>query len=260
MAKAVVICLLLLSLLLALLACGKLRPGFRLVDAAELQHVAGFDAYFESFSAHDRAARGGCVGCREAYLAAVVAKPPPAIVDMLARDVAAATAILSRHAPALIPPRPMRVAVLRDSAENGWPHTHGAVVCLPLGHFRHADGRRVETLIHELVHVHQRADPAGVSRHLASRGYVRTDEQPPPEVAARSRKNPDLAHVWRRLDDDTTAVTLYLDEGSGSADMARTRVAAFDRDWQEVVTEGGRSEHPYEEMAYEIAAALRPQP
>jgi hypothetical protein len=258
MTRVVVLLSLLLLVLLALR--GMLRPeaAFRLVDATELQRAAGFDAYFASFSAHDRAARGGCVGCREAYLAAVVAKPPPAIVDMLARDVAAATAILSRRAPALLPPRPMRVAVLRDSAENGWPHTHGAMVCLPLGHFRHADGRRVETLIHELVHVHQRADPAGVSRHLASRGYVRTDEQPPPEVAARSRKNPDLAHVWRRLDDDTTAVTLYLDEGSGSADMARTRVAAFDRDWQEVDTEGGRGEHPYEEMAYEIAAALRP--
>ena len=236
---------------------------FRLVDAAELAGAPDLDAYFGSFSEQDVRARSAWCGssCREAYLSAVVAQPPDWVKGMLAQDVRVATAILAKRAPDLLPTDGMvHVALLREGTENGWPHTHGRVVCLPMDHFVQQDAaRRVETLIHELVHVYQRAHPEVVAKYMAARGYIRTNETPPPNIMARSRKNPDLSYVWRRRGDNTTSVTMFNDgDDSGMSD---TRVALFDESWNEVTTPPAEvkehdTEHPYETMAYELAHVL----
>ena len=232
------------------------RGSMQVIGREELARQPGIDAYFASFSHLDREARRECNNL-ETYLAAVVSRPPPHILEKLRMDATAAARLLARNAQDALPKHLLhmtwKVAVLGNNAENSWPHTHGNVVCLPLSHFERDDADRVETLIHELIHVYQRADPIGVRLYLKQRGYDMTRESMPVHVSDGARKNPDLAYVWRRRSDGTTAVTMFA---TTPADMGRTRLVVFDSTWQEVQHASWTHEHPYEEMAYENAARL----
>jgi hypothetical protein len=251
--------LLLLLVVVVVIAYRHLRTGtVKVVGRAQLSRQPGIVDYFASFSDLDREARKSC-GSLEAYLAAVVERPPAEIMRKLRQDAAAAAQILLVRQEETLAARlrammPWKVAVLRNEAENSWPHTHGDVVCLPLSHFERDDANRVETLIHELIHVYQRADPEGTRRLLERRGYELADDRVPDFVAYGARKNPDLAHIWRRRSDGTTAVTLFTT--TRPADMGRTRLAIYDNAWREVEQAGWVHEHPYEEMAYQDAARL----
>lgn len=181
------------------------------------------------------------------YVAAVVPRGaiPNKMRSALIRDAAKADERLRRTASHLLTV-PWKVAILYDTAENGWPHTHGDVICLPANHFQQAEAKRVETLIHERVHVHQR-----------SRGAWNKGVPMPPKVSERARSNPDLdGHLYPDAHTGHACVTLYATPTPKSLSDVRTAVLDT-ATWQEVHyadVDACAYEHPFEEEAYKTAA------
>lgn len=96
---------------------------------------------------------------------------------------------------AALPSLPWRFAVLRDDVEGGMPHTHGRVICLPARFFNEQDDRAcLRTLIHEKVHVCQRARPDLSEAAVEEDGYVRVCRRSElsPAIQTQLRSNPDL--------------------------------------------------------------------
>ena len=172
-----------------------------------------------------------------------------------------------------------RVAVLEDRAEGGWPHTHGDVVCLPRKTVRKllTAGRResdevVETLVHEWVHVVQRARP-DLARAVVVDAWGMTPRpladvvKNSQSVAHRVRSNPDLdGNVYARPGTDLATVSLFPSEAAAErGGLAAAVVRSVDAEsGMEVMDESSRVfskgapwlgyEHPYEAMAYKVAS------
>ncbi len=260
-------------LLLAALVLRLVRPPratvVRLISAQELEERGGarFAAYFAGFSAADAAARGGCRGpsaCRQAYFAAIVppAEVPSSTLKALHLAVAEARRLCAERAPRLLKADAWRVAFLREgaaAAENGWPHTHGDVVCLPSDFF--ASGGRdfraqVETLVHEQVHVYQRRFPREAGELVRAWGYRPAE---PRYQAPLKRSNPDLDGV--EYADTRGVVTLQLYRSARPSSLADSAPAAFrysaeEGRWRPLKDAMGGQEHPWERMAYEVARCV----
>ena len=262
------------------LASRRPRSVVILVDANELAQQPDLPVYFDDMSRCDRAARhqGGC-DTLEGYLGAVVppARLPPAAVAVLHAHVAQAQALLVRAGcvQGLVAPS-WRIAVLEDRAEDGWPHTHGAIVCLPLHMVLRPGPESVKTLVHERVHVFQRsADAAALVAEVVQGDWGMT---PMPRadvcrrvgVTDRVRSNPDLDDNVYTLGDDPCVVRLTVFESEASAARGGLRAAtsvAFDicRSPGPIhhPLEKGHAprrpsdfEHPFEAMAYLVADAV----
>jgi hypothetical protein len=225
--------------------------GVTIVNSKELASQPGLAEYFARFNRFDCGARGCPTPekCMAAYVAAVVPRGaiPSKMRAALVRDAAKADERLRRTAPHLLTV-PWHVAILYDTAENGWPHTHGGVICLPVNHFQQAEAKRVETLIHERVHVHQR-----------SRGSWKKGVPMPAKVAERARSNPDLdGHLYPDAHTGHACVTLYATTTPTSLRDVRTAVLDT-ATWQEVHyadADACAYEHPFEEEAYKTASEL----
>ena len=238
-------------------------------DRAELGDLS---AYFDGFSACDVAARAPFGGdTADGYLACLITDAPPAEIDALRRHVAAADAAARAHPwLRLHADVPWRVALLEDRAEGGWPHTHGGVVCMPIGLLR-GQGRRgrgldddlVRVLVHERVHVLQRRNPAAArAYHGASDRLKMTPVAsfpPGSDVARRRRSNPDLDGFLY-----SPSLMLFPDAATAARDGLRAaRLAWIDLDTgREATARRGAAlpaeEHPWEAMAYAIAAEAVP--
>jgi hypothetical protein len=132
--------------------------------------------------------------------------------------------------------------------EANLPHTRSDVVLIapaliPSGDDTVSQKRFAATLLHEKIHVYQRAYPQDIAAALDAEGYVRKS---PRASVALARANPDLDD-WVYLDPEAgptkgkPMVALYASENpSGITDVTQANAAAF--------------EHPYERMAYRIAA------
>jgi hypothetical protein len=243
------------------------------------------ESYFRGFNRFDAAARGcdrarGPTSCIDAYLSAL-RRPTDADQLRMTEAVAVADAALLRHFPpatgnagnagdaGAAARTPWRIALLDDRAESGFPHTHGDVICMPLSSADPAawdDRRLAKTLVHERVHVVQRADPARFFDAIAaaSSGRVAIASLPSDsDVARRRRSNPDLdAFLYvdaatglpyaMLFDDDEKSVRVRGLAGSA-------RIAWVDLRGNEVVDHDSdrppppKYEHPYEKLAYEIA-------
>jgi hypothetical protein len=258
----------------------------RLVAAEELALQAR--AYFASLTPLDLHARGfgtmqqgpegvvaGLVSglasareaCRSAYLADVL---PPAdglaravLLPTLAGDVRAAARLLRRACRAYPQHRLLcgaraaeeaavwRVALLREGrVEGGWPHTHGRTVCLPLSYFRAGDRERLRVLLHERVHVLQRADPGAMAAWARDRGYAEgtplADLPDDVDIRRRIRANPDLdGRAYGR-------VQAYSSDRPVALSDSRCVVLAAGG----AACGPGDHEHPNEHAAYELADQL----
>ncbi len=255
--RFLVLLLLLLLLLLMLTVLLYLTVGsallvrtaqVSLVGAAELSLQPGLHTYFNAYTRADCKARscGSADACRRAYLALVLEQPPTSLVETLVRDVVSADKLCRERAP-FLSSIPWRVAILESSAENGWPHTHGNVVCLPTGHFARPEKERVETMVHERVHVFQRARPEETRRMLGSKREVEV----PVHIRAMARSNPDLD--GRVYADRSGHARIMIYNNDSPRDLSDARIAVFDvAGWKEI---GGEDEyeHPLEEMAYRVA-------
>jgi hypothetical protein len=176
-----------------------------------------------------------------------------------------------------------RVAVLapgdgsRQEPEDGFPHTHGDVVCLPLSHFRQPQHRRLETLIHELFHVFQRKNGRDVREAMARAfGYravasVVDVASANPAVFRRLRSNPDLdgrlySITGSRSSSSSSrvAVSLFSSDEPRSLSDASSRYLDASRGFEPAPPDdaSGRPEyeHPFEHMAYLCAAAVAHRP
>lgn len=227
------------------------RPVEIVTDPKRLSSVSR--AYFAGFNAPDRAARkcGSSNACSAAYVGRLVTSPPSDVVKALHADASKAMSKYRRGPP-------IKVAVLQRGTEDGWPHTHGDVVCLPLDHFDKSDTHRVETLIHEMIHVEQRERPSETRRIVEKVwGYRPIRDADVPDWVRRSmRSNPDLdGKLYASPVDGLVRATLFNKDTP--ANLSDSRLVTMDpkHGWRSIsgnVSE--KYEHPNERMAYEGAA------
>ena len=155
-----------------------------------------------------------------------------------------------------------RILVLHPSADNGFPHTRpGNIVCMPAGACAKTLECR-ETLLHEAIHLHQRAHLDAWIEHCRDQGWEPiSSEQIPPNLLKNTRINPDTIALpfwaWKG-----THVPLPLFSGD--------KLSAVDIRWFNLKTGDlsgpptsftvrygapSQPEHPFEILAVNYAAA-----
>ena len=223
------------------------------------------EAYFRGFNRCDAAARrcgGGKSACIDVYLSSMVSAAPDH-QERFERAVASADAALARLGYAA-PDVPWRLALLDERAESGFPHTHGDVVCMPATSSAWEDHTLIRTLAHERIHVLQREHPEMFFDAIAasSSGRVAISSlSPNSDVVVRRRSNPDL-DGYLYVDSSTGLAYAMLFGGekeAGRGGLGSARIAWVDLRGDEVISDTDRDppeyEHPYERLAYQIAAA-----
>jgi hypothetical protein len=223
-------------------------------------------SYFRGFSPCDLAARRceSASQCIDAYLASLRLDVAQEVIDRIGKAVAAADRALTRAGRNMPAPR-WRIAVLDDRAESGFPHTHGDIVCMPASFFAQSFDERklVRTLVHERVHVLQRAHPEAFFDAIAesSAGRVALSSLgPKSDVLLRRRSNPDLDR-YMYVDAETGLATAMLfdgvreaaEGGLGAARLAWIEPMTGNRASFDTKAEKPAYEHPHERLAYEIA-------
>lgn len=181
---------------------------------------------------------------------------------------------------------PWKFAILQEGTDNNFPHTLGAIICLPEpllkdctrivygASDRHTKKKRHDicvTLLHEKIHVFQRAFPEDTSKYVKERlGYVKLmlREHLPSDLKSRTRSNPDMDdNIYRSVRSVKTAKCAPL-----TVFRSATPRGLWDADLQCFLlndkkvkpneiqgSHGYRYEHPFEHMAYELSADIMMQ-
>lgn len=142
----------------------------------------------------------------------------------------------SRHIPATLRTVPWKIAIVRGKEyEGGYPHTRGDTIIIPNSLITSSEFSK--TLLHEKVHLYQRAHPQEMDAWIRARGFKRWKTRVSEPL---SRANPDL-DAWIYIDPTTQKpmVATYNSEKPSSISDIKLTNFSF--------------EHPYELMAYEIA-------
>ena len=278
-----ILSILFLALILVLLLVSYLGNRKSLVivtDPDELANQKGLSEYFDRFSECDVAARAP-LGCatKEAYVSlllkssskedaaflnAAVEKAQRAIERASATSLSNFLKVEKNVAQRVIESIgdtsvPWKVAILDERAENGWPHTHGYIICIPRT-FR-SMSNLVRTLVHERVHVIQRRRPDLFRDAIAVRKWGMTpipiERAHLSDVMPFRRSNPDLdGFLYATKQQNIIPISLFdsiQDATNGGLGASRVR---FFKDGQEVKGEHHGEEHPYETQAYLISEAL----
>jgi hypothetical protein len=89
-----------------------------------------------------------------------------------------------------------RIVVLHPSADGGFPHTRpGNIVCMPASACSKTLECR-ETLLHEAIHLHQRAHLNAWIEHCRAQGWEPvSSEEIPPSLLKNTRINPDTISI-----------------------------------------------------------------
>lgn len=91
------------------------------------------------------------------------------------------------------------IVILDKTADNGYPHTRPHnLICIPSSMCLETPASKDfrEMLVHEAIHVHQRANTAEWNRALKRRGWAPVPtEILPPEFVERARINPDTMYT-----------------------------------------------------------------
>lgn len=121
--------------------------------------------------------------------------------------------------------------------EDGMPHTRNDIIFLPESIFLRDDIQN--TILHEKIHIYQRANPEKMKKDLFEQGY-KIYKKRSEELLARA--NPDLDE-WIYIDPITKKpmVALYTSTTPSSLSDVHLTNLAF--------------EHPYEAIAYTVANA-----
>ena len=133
---------------------------------------------------------------------------------------------------------PWKIVVIDgDAYEEGLPHTRADIVFMSLQRIRTSSADElVGTLIHEKIHVYQRAHPAEMEEWLNQNEYTKASRVSDRAPNSRIRSNPDIGGY-------------YFQQSGPAIYKSSTPDGITD------VHNGGAAEHPYEQMAYKIAGA-----
>jgi hypothetical protein len=207
------------------------EPGISIQFTTDIHGIVMSSPFFGRMSAMDLRARGaaGKDHYRRAYLAAVVPfteEEKRAVMTALRGQ----PSVVSYAGATVDLGHVVRVVKLAAGTENNWPHTLGDVICLPAPVLGSPDLGRV--LLHERVHVWQRANTLAMGRIIVSQGYVAA------VVPPRAVNNPDT-------DGKAYALAGVVPLLSYKVDTPRSMQDSFHAN-------GG--DHPYEMMASRIAS------
>lgn len=217
-------------------------------------------AYFETLTAADMCAMDvddpgapthGRVDAHALYLRSVV--DDPRCLERIRARIRACVREASEAAEPLLPGVPWRIAVLMDGGFGAqYPHTLGDVVCMPQALLQSAPRHDlVRTLVHERVHVFQRAFPEATRRLLVDRWGLRRIERAAGRVPL-ARSNPDLdGWVWSEHPSrpDVGVAQVYASACPSHLGDSCARLLTG-------APGAPQYEHPYERMAYELAEVL----
>lgn len=151
-----------------------------------------------------------------------------------------------------------RMTLSMPPAENGWPHTVGDVMVIPLRALEtRADGDLVRLFVHEAVHVAQRKDPEGALELVVGKwGF---EPLSPDETARRvgglgeARVNPDTDGRVYALQGRVCHPVFH---GTPSS-LADVRLLP-DSHHPRFLRGADNHEHPFEIMAELVAAEVQP--
>lgn len=120
--------------------------------------------------------------------------------------------------------------------EEGFPHTRQDVIFITPSLLEMSKDTIITTIIHEKIHVYQRMYPELFRAALKTAGYVRLRER---KTDPLSRANPDIDEYIYLSPKAEEMISVYnSDKPTGIMDVKYSKI----------------SEHPYEEIAYAIAA------
>lgn len=250
-----------------------------LVGKEAFMSTESFRDYFRGMSGPNLFARK-CTDteqCMRRYLERVMdpLDVPARVRQALRDDVLMLRELLAAGSARRLASQPWRVAILAGTPEpeDGFPHTHGNIVCLPMSHFgRHDQHHRVETLVHELIHVCQRADMDGV-RDVLRRAWnyvpvgsiadMRSQSFSNPETYARIRSNPDLdglLYMRGSSQGRSPSMTMAMFTDDSPRNLSSIEYRHMDASMNAALdlesTADAAQEHPFEHMAYACAHAL----
>jgi hypothetical protein len=122
--------------------------------------------------------------------------------------------------------------------EEGLPHTRENIIFLSNDTLKHSDRRLKSILLHEKVHVYQRANRGEVARVIADAGYARVSQR---SGVKRARGNPDVDdYIYQGPDGKLHVCEYTSDTPTSIRDVLCTPM----------------KEHPYETMAYDISELI----
>ncbi|GAX84488.1 hypothetical protein CEUSTIGMA_g11908.t1 [Chlamydomonas eustigma] len=148
---------------------------------------------------------------------------------------------------------PWKIAVFDDAVEDGLPHTHGDVICLPASLVSEGREQRAlaQTLAHERVHVLQRARPELFDTLYARLWRLRRVPRPILRDDDPFRSNPDLdAYDYGPSDDDRVVKAMYATDPPNLRSSVLVAVSDDGRDVRETTA---AYEHPHEAAAHMLA-------
>ena len=129
----------------------------------------------------------------------------------------------------------LKLIFAKSEYEDGYPHTRGDIIVLNDNTLSRSDSDLRNTIIHEKVHIYQKAYPHDIRAFLDGAGFTIADHRKSYRLA---RANPDLDQFVYKSRDGTIHMSEYRsDKPSGIWDITGT----------------SDGEHPLEMMAYRIA-------
>lgn len=164
--------------------------------------------------------------------------------------------------------------------EYGLPHTRADIIFIPLDILGDSVKELTRTLIHEKVHIYQRANVEAIEGWIAENYYEAFDKIGNRGMDSEIRSNPDIGDWYYMKCEDASPYSIPGDSEAKASELMQKRkawllekckpMAAFyenkskDPEGNEVPSDptnitqvkegsGGKHEHPYEAMAYEIA-------
>lgn len=132
---------------------------------------------------------------------------------------------------------PWKFAIICEEYEEGLPHTRQDIIFLSKRSIKTDADYLTSLLIHEKTHIFQRLNEIRMDHFLASKGYVVLQSKPEHKLR---RSNPDInSKVYFDTHTQRELIFLYnSDRPSGINDVDNSNHTI---------------EHPYEQMAYDIA-------
>lgn len=131
------------------------------------------------------------------------------------------------------------ICIKGQEYEYGLPHTRNDVIILPLEYINSASNDSIKkTLFHELIHIYQRKYPNDIQKYLDKHKYKKFKIK---NEVGNTRANPDLDEWIYKDDDGKIYCSIYNDNPSSILDVVYHPI------------NNSNSEHPYEQMAYELS-------